>query len=96
MDCKRTVDSAAAPLVLLVGTARHGSFRPVLGAAGIRPPFLLSSCLPPPIQRPAIPLAVRQQDKVQQHVDELRFGDIPISVSYTHLDVYKRQVLGSL
>jgi hypothetical protein len=31
-----------------------------------------------PIQRPAIPLAVRQQDKVQQHVDELRSGDIPI------------------
>ena len=33
---------------------------------------------PPPIHRPSIPLAIRQQDKVQQHVDELRSGDIPI------------------
>jgi hypothetical protein len=29
---------------------------------------------PPPIHRPAIPLAIRQQDEVQQHVDELRSG----------------------
>jgi hypothetical protein len=57
----------------------HGSFRQTSGAAGIRhPPFLSSMCFPQPINRPTIPLAVRQQDKVQQHVDELRSGDIPI------------------
>jgi hypothetical protein len=57
----------------------HGSFRPTLGAVGIRhPSFLSSSRLPVPINRPAIPLAIRKQDKVQQDVDELRSGDIPI------------------
>jgi len=57
----------------------HWSFRPTFGAVGIRHPRFLSAMrFPPPIHRPAIPLAIRQQDKVQQHVDELRSGDIPI------------------
>lgn len=37
-----------------------------------------SASLPIPIDRPAIPLAIRQQDKEQKHVDELTSGDIPI------------------
>src|ERR1039458_8760229 len=69
----------AAFLVLLPGAARARLVMPDLGRGG-NPVFsiLLSMRFPPPIHRPAIPLAVRQQDKVQKHVDELRSGDIPI------------------
>ena len=47
------------------------------GHISFRPIFLSSMRFPPPIHRPAIPFAIRQQNKVQQHVDELRSG-IPI------------------
>ena len=65
MDCKRTMDSAQHRWCFLSEPRGHGSFRPFLGSAESGTPFSLSSCFPPPIQRPAIPLAVRQQDKVR-------------------------------
>src|ERR1035438_8603707 len=40
--------------------------------------FRTGTRFPPPLHRPAIPLAIRQQDKVQKHVDELCSGDLPI------------------
>jgi hypothetical protein len=63
MDCERTVNGRWIPpqhgLCFLPEPDGYGSFRPVLGLAESGTPFLSSSCFPPPIQRPAIPLAVR-------------------------------------
>jgi hypothetical protein len=65
---------------LVVGESSHGLLGSVWGSvpepgAWLLSPFQLHDV---PIHRPAIPLAIRQQDKEQQHVDELRSGDIPI------------------
>jgi hypothetical protein len=46
MDCKRTVDSAAAPLVLLVGNRTARLVPPFLGIGGIRDALLIVVVLP--------------------------------------------------
>jgi hypothetical protein len=65
---------------LVLGESSHGLLGSVSGSVPEPGAWLLSlfQLLDAPIHRPAIPLAIRQQDEEQKHVNQLISGDIPI------------------